>query len=288
MIDTLLGMENIKTPEIIKALIVEDNELNAILAEKVLRDWNWKVEVAGDGFIALDKIKHKDFDVVLMDIQLPGIDGYETTRKIRNEMEAPKNAITIIAMTAHALMGEEEKCLEAGMDGYVSKPFDPEKLYLKIVTALHINSSLNRRKNSIPNQDKLPESETIRIADETIRRRHTDLTYLRGLAKGSDTFIIQMLNIFITQTPHALERMENALKNKDWKLLRQVVHKIKPSIMFVGLSEIVKEVPLLEDYAAEEIQLDKIPALVNKIKRVCTESLEELHEELERLKLNKV
>jgi HPt (histidine-containing phosphotransfer) domain-containing protein len=114
--------------------------------------------------------------------------------------------------------------------------------------------------------------------------KHTDLTYLRGLAKGSNAFIIQMLNIYITQVPGVIERIEKALEKKDWKSLRFAVHKLKPSAMFVGLNEIKNDIPLLEDYSAEEIHLDKIPALVDKIKQVCMEAVPELHEELQKLK----
>jgi PAS domain S-box-containing protein len=268
----------------LNVLLVEDNELNAILAEKVLRDWNWKVETTDNGFTAIERIKQKEFDVVLMDIQLPDLDGYETTRRIRKELESSKKDITIIAMTAHALLGEEEKCLEAGMNGYVSKPFEPEQLYLKILTALHINTrtngkilTSNTQKEEVQEINKEPASPI----ENLNKKKHTDLTYLRGLAKGSDSFIIQMLNIFIEQTPNAIDRMEKALKSKDWKTLRLIVHKIKPSIMFIGLNEIINEVPILEDYAAEESHLEDIPALVEKIKKVCSEAIGELKSELE-------
>jgi len=254
--------------EELKVLLVEDNELNAILAEKVVSDWNWKISIAENGFIALEKIRHEDFDIVLMDIQLPEMDGYETTRKIRTEFSPPKKNIPIIAMTAHALPGEEEKCLEAGMDGYISKPFEPEKLYLKILTALHITN--------------LDQENVKPVTIVKHKNKHTDLTYLRGLAKGSDAFIIQILSIFIEQTPEAIERMEKAMKNKEWKLLSQIVHKIKPSVMFTGLREIKNDVPLLEEYAANESNLDEIPALVEKIKIICTEAVIELKEELKK------
>lgn len=112
--------------------------------------------------------------------------------------------------------------------------------------------------------------------------RYTDLTYLREIAKGSNEFIIQMLNIFIEQTPKALIRMEEALKNKDWKTLRLIAHKIKPSITFVGLTKIANDVPLLEEYAAEETHLNEIPALVDKIKSTCTGAVAELKDEVKK------
>ncbi len=269
----------------LRILLVEDNELNALLATKVLNDWNWKVEVAVSGYAALGEIQRYTFDLVLMDIQLPGMDGYETTRRIRMEMQSPVKDIPIIAMTAHALPGEEEKCLEAGMDGYISKPFEPERLYMKILTVLRMHSRLNG-KNEVGRPIEIPEIKNSQpaITNNIDTGKHTNLIYLKGLAKGSNSFIIQMLNIFIEQTPPALERMEKALLNKDWKLLRRVVHKIKPSATFVGLSEIINDIPLLEDYAAEEINLDAIPELVGKIKKVCTEAIPELREEIEKLK----
>lgn len=124
-------------------LLVEDNELNQILATKVLNGWNWNVELAENGKIALEKIRKMDFDLVLMDIQLPEMDGYEATRRVRTTLKAPKCNMPIMAMTAHAMPSEERKCYEAGMDGYISKPFSSKVLYSRIVTIL--NSVENSR-----------------------------------------------------------------------------------------------------------------------------------------------
>jgi CheY-like chemotaxis protein/HPt (histidine-containing phosphotransfer) domain-containing protein len=253
-------------------LLVEDNRLNQILAQKVLSDWGWKVETADNGIIALDKIRKENFDLILMDIQMPEMDGYEATHYIREKLSPPKSSIPIIAITAHAISGEEEKCYKAGMDGYVSKPFNPQNLYQKIRHILH------RKKNGVHQHGK----EEYNMKNN-VMKTHTDLTYLKGIANGSNEFITQMLNTFIEQTPQSLTRMENALKKKDWKSLRLIVHKIKPSITFTGLNEIINDIPVLEGYAAEESHLEAIPELVDKIKRVCTEALEELKEDLKEL-----
>lgn len=113
--------------------------------------------------------------------------------------------------------------------------------------------------------------------------RHTDLTYLREIANGSNDFIVEMLSIFIDQVPKSLARMETAAHDKDWPTVRMVAHKIKPSILFTGLTEIADEVPKLEQYAAEESHTDIIPLQVEKIKHVCTEAIVELKEELGKL-----
>ena len=121
------------------------------------------------------------------------------------------------------------------------------------------------------------------MTNNTSLHKHTDLTYLNEIANGSNTFIVQMLNIFIEQMPQALIRMDAAVKNKDWKSLRMIVHKIKPSTIFTGLKEITEDVPLLEEYAAEESHIDAIPGLVDKITKVCTGAILELKDELKHL-----
>lgn len=120
----------------IKILLVEDNKLNQLLASKAMSSWNWQVVVADNGLIALEKLAKEDFDVILMDIQLPEMDGYEATRSIRNSFEAPKCHTPIIAVTAHAMQSEIAKCKEAGMDGYITKPFSPNMLYEGIMKVI--------------------------------------------------------------------------------------------------------------------------------------------------------
>jgi PAS domain S-box-containing protein len=149
---TLLHTFENETPLVqgLNILLVEDNELNQILAAKVLTGWSWNVDIADNGKIAIEKIKEKSYDLVLMDIQLPEMDGYEATRRIRTSLKAPKCNTPIMAMTAHAMSSEEKKCYEAGMDGYISKPFSPKVLYSRIVTII----------NSVEGQNVRPEKKT--------------------------------------------------------------------------------------------------------------------------------
>ncbi len=263
-------LKNIKKLHI---LLVEDNALNQLLAKKVLSDWGWDVEVAGDGIIALEKIEQENFDLVLMDIQLPEMDGYEATTEIRSKLPHPKSDIPIIAMTAHAISGEEEKCFKVGMNGYISKPFNPQKLYQKIASVVGTTDA----------NLKAPGEETSSIQNN-IMNKHTDLAYLNKLANGSNEFITQMLTLFIEQTPDAIGRMEKYAQENNWELLSKIAHKMKPSIMFVGLKEIEKEVKTLEDYSAEGSHTEEIPGMISHIKSVCNEAIVELKEEMAHLK----
>ena len=117
-----------------KVLLVEDHEINRFLATTVLENWKMNVDVAENGKIAVEKVKNNQYDIVLMDMQMPEMGGIEATQIIRNELH---NNVPIIALTANAIKGDADKCKQAGMNDYVSKPFDPSDLYNKILTLIN-------------------------------------------------------------------------------------------------------------------------------------------------------
>ena len=122
-------------------LLVEDHKMNQLVARKTLeRKWgNMKLTIAGNGQIALDLLREKDFDLILMDIQMPVMDGYEATKIIREKFPEEKASIKILAMTAHAHVSKDEKFKEYGMDDFVLKPFKPEELFYKIAKYVNRN-----------------------------------------------------------------------------------------------------------------------------------------------------
>lgn len=119
-----------------KVLLVEDNDLNQLVACQFLKNWGFRVDIAPDGRDAVNMLRKKNYDLVLMDIQMPEMNGYEATDYIRKKFKDGKQEIPILAMTAHAFRDEEEKCLNLGMDGYISKPLNRELLYQKIYSLI--------------------------------------------------------------------------------------------------------------------------------------------------------
>jgi signal transduction histidine kinase/DNA-binding response OmpR family regulator len=115
-----------------KVLLVEDNVVNQRLTARLLEKWGCAVHIAGDGQEALDAISREAFDVVLMDVQMPRMDGFEATARIREKQRGSEMRIPILALTAHAMRGDRERCLDAGMDDYVSKPLRPRELLSKL------------------------------------------------------------------------------------------------------------------------------------------------------------
>lgn len=116
-----------------RILLVEDNEINQYLATVLLESWNARVDPCLNGAEALEKLKTESYDLVLMDLQMPILDGFDATTRIRQELQLH---VPIVALTANALSGERDRCLDLGMNGYVSKPFQPERLYQEIRTYL--------------------------------------------------------------------------------------------------------------------------------------------------------
>jgi two-component system, sensor histidine kinase and response regulator len=112
-----------------RVLVVEDNLVNQVLAQRLLEKHGYEVSVAGDGRAALHELQKGTFDVVLMDVQMANMDGMEATAAIRENEKSSGGHIPIIAMTAHSLKGDDEQCIAGGMDAYVSKPIRTEELF---------------------------------------------------------------------------------------------------------------------------------------------------------------
>ena len=115
-----------------KVLIVEDNIINQKVTSKILQKWKMNIDIASNGKIGVDKIKNEDFDIVLMDLQMPVMDGIEATKQIR-ALGGKYNSLPIIALTASAVLEIKESALKSGLNDFISKPFRPDALYEKLV-----------------------------------------------------------------------------------------------------------------------------------------------------------
>ncbi len=155
--DAVAGRPDISSqsdrPRALDILLVEDNRVNQKLALRLLEKAGHHVQIANNGKEALDMLASQRFDLVFMDVQMPVMNGFETTQKIREREQTTGEHIPIIAMTAHAMKGDREKCLQAGMDGYISKPIQTEELYKLLQT---FTSDIHVAKIAIKNSDSMP------------------------------------------------------------------------------------------------------------------------------------
>ncbi len=258
-------------------LMVEDNDINRLYASNIIKKWGCNVDEAENGLICLEKLKKKQYDIILMDVQMPVMDGFETTVAIRNSLNPPKSNTPIIALTANAIKGDNEKCIALGMNEYLSKPFDPEDLFYllsKYYTSQDVDKNLEEAKEkAIEGKNEF----------DTKSGDLTDLNHLNSISNNDSSFVKEMVTTFIEATPDSLAKMESHLEGKDLLSIGQIAHKIKPSLAFMGIESLkttVLDIELLGKEGKDFEQLSKlVPSFISKVNN----AIEELREKLKEL-----
>ena len=245
-------------------LLVEDHILNQKLAETYLRGFGFAVTLAGNGVEALQQLKKKSFDLVLMDIQMPLLDGYHAAEKIRKDLRLN---LPIIAMTAHSLPGEKDKCIQFGMNDYISKPFKEQELHQMLQ---HYLGPL--------------ESEPVNTHDTTESRSSTNkllhLDDLYELARGNREFIQEMISIFLEQNPVDTKALQEAAKSANYQQLRSIAHRMKTSVGFMGMKTLLSPLNEIELLAEKNESMDEIRNKTEYLIELCQEACKELKQEL--------
>ena len=234
-------------------LVVEDNVMNQKLAVAVLNRLGFRSEVAENGQKALEKLRERSYDVVLMDIQMPIMDGYETTRLIRNELQS---SVPIIAMTAHALVGERENTLQVGMNDFISKPFQMEEL-LRVI----------RKQLQAP-----PGPETPARQNEAAEHRTFRLDYLREITADDPEAMAELLDAFVGQTPLQLDDLRQALEAEDVPAIKRAAHTLKAPVKMLGLDHAADLFSKAQELAGADAPLRALqPVVVEALAAVDAE-----------------
>ncbi len=255
----------------IKVLVAEDIPLNQLLMKTLLDDFGFERDIAANGRIAIDKLKEKTYDIILMDLQMPEMNGFEATEYIRNEM---KSKIPIIALTADVTTVDLAKCKSVGMNDYIAKPVDERLLYNKIVGLV--------KKPTLVKYDKQENEEHM----DGIRSRCIDLDYLIRRTKSNPNLMMEMITLYLEQTPPLIRTMKQSFKDKDWHLLYSAVHKMIPSFAIMGIStDFENMAKKVQEFASTQKQSEGISDLVLQLGNVCNQACEELEEELLELKV---
>jgi CheY-like chemotaxis protein len=250
-----------------KILVAEDMELNQLLMKTLLDDFGFECEIASNGKIAIEKLKEKKYDIVLMDLQMPEMNGFEATQHIRKNM---KLDIPIIALTADVTTIDVEKCKEVGMNDYISKPVDERLLYSKLIGLI---------KKPILIIEQKTEGTTI-----TEKIRYVDLSYLSKLTNSNPKLMAEIISSYLKQTPPLLQTMKQSFKDKDWHLLKASVHKMIPSFAIMGINtEITEIAKKIQEYAFSLELSKELDELILKLEKVCHQSCKELEIELNEL-----
>ena len=205
----------------IQMLLVEDNVLNQKLAKKVIpAEWG-QIDVAENGLVAKELLKTKSYDIILMDLQMPLMNGYETTHYVRHVLHSE---IPIIAMTANAILGEREKCIAAGMNDYVSKPFRADDL-------------LSRMKLLFPPDhftDVIKPESPSAVAKEAL----FNLEHLNEIAEGDESFVGDFLKTFVAEMQKEIPILSAAIANGNSEDIMRIAHKSKVSFVVLNAVQI--------------------------------------------------
>lgn len=247
----------------IKVLVVEDITLNQLLMKTILEDFGFEWDIADNGKIAIEKLKLKNYDVVLMDLQMPEMNGYEATEYIRNIL---KSDIPIIALTADVTTIDLEKSKAVGMNDYVTKPINEDLLYKAVINSLkRAAKPITKEKNK--------------------EFKYIDLNYLNQRTKSNPKLIKEMISLYLEQTPPLLKIIKNSTKTRDWDALHGAIHKMLPSFTIMGFhADFEARAKKIQTYSQKQNKSEDIHQLVLELENTCELAFKELEQELNSVK----
>jgi signal transduction histidine kinase/DNA-binding NarL/FixJ family response regulator len=241
-----------------KILIIEDNVLNRMLIAAILNPFEVALKEVENGEEAINLLRTGElFDLILLDLQMPKLDGFQTLEYIRETLHINT---PVMAITANALKGEAEKCMEKGFDGYLAKPFEESDL-LREISTLISGTKLKTTTDPAKHQEN----------------RSYDLSKLRSIAKGNEAFVKNMIKLFCIEIPEALISIEDGLITDDVDKIKRTAHKIKPALETMGISTLHGPISALEKMSMIDKDTNE---LVKKVKRVCDTVIEDFEKSI--------
>ncbi len=259
-------------------LIVEDNRINQLLLKNTLLKFGFtNFSIAESGETALNKLAEKNYDLILLDIQMPGMDGYEITHEIRTKMNTEYRTIPIIALTANGSKKDRARALEAGVNEYVMKPYTPEDLYstiLKYVDTADKKATTEKKKNKRTEKEKTTEKN---------KKAGMDLGFLEKYTDGDEKILRQLIELFLREVPDTIKKLEQFIKEENWKEVHAAAHKVKSSFAIFELFDLRKTALEIEECSREPVHVEKIPKLFEAFNSGCEKALLDLEEELKKL-----
>jgi PAS domain S-box-containing protein len=251
-------------PRKIKVLVAEDLPLNQLLVKTLLEGFGFEWEIAENGKLAIQKLEEGSYDIVLMDLQMPVMDGFEATRHIRTILHSN---IPIIALTADVTTMDRSKCAVSGIDDYVAKPIDEKVLLTKI----------RKLTDPIPQKEHLTGKLTKQNKMKLSTDRLTNFDYLDRITSSDHDLMREVINMYLDETPKYLEAVKLSLENEDWNGMYQASHKLIPSFPIVGIAPEYAAVAIeIQRYSNMETERSKLPVLVTELENIINKVLKEL------------
>ncbi|KAM3098791.1 PAS domain S-box protein [Phormidesmis sp. 146-35] len=244
-------------PYPLRILLAEDNVVNQKVALHLLQRLGYRADVAGNGLEVLEALRRQAYDVVLMDVQMPEMDGLITTQQIHQEW-APRLRPYIIAMTANAMQGDRQTCLDVGMDDYLSKPIRIEAL-MRALNQAHRDNAFRLALGGTPTDPS--GRSTPRTSPDRITLNRKALQAIRSLANEGETFLADIINSYLLDAFKLVQTIQTAAETQDWLALQQAVHTLKSTSGMLGaiqLAEFCRELETL-------LQLGTLESVASKV-----------------------
>jgi len=255
----------------LKILVVEDIALNQLLMKTLLEDFGFDMDIASNGKIAIEKLQNTAYDLILMDLQMPEMNGFEATEYIRKEMNSK---IPIMALTADVTTADLAKCKAVGMNDYISKPVDDRLLHskiIKLVKKYSYNSGSQKKETSLLTKIK-----------------YCNLDALTERTKSNPILMTEMIALYLEQTPTLVSAMKKGLEQKNWESVYAAAHKMIPSFSIMGIHKDYENMARkIQEYSGANKQIDKLPDLILQLEKVCLQACEELKNDLKKMKNEK-
>ena len=241
-----------------KILLAEDNEINQQVALATLGKLGYRADTVNDGKQAVQALEKIQYDIVLMDCQMPEMDGYKATKQIRN----PKSSvidhnIPVIALTAHATKGDRDKCLAAGMDDYMAKPFQPQMMTDMLKKWLPEHDSYSRNKN---------ESPSLELEKKQTQKEILDWAGFLNRVMEDEDLAKNIFNDFLNETPKRMNNIQKGIDYDDIQLTKREAHTLKGSSANVG-AVVLQDIAYQIESAASEEDLTKAATLISMLKK---------------------
>lgn len=250
-----------------KILFADDDKYNLLLTETVLTNWKTDFKLARNGLEAVNLLEINTYDIILLDIHMPKMNGLEVVKKVRKEPENPNYETKILAVTANVLKSDIKIYINEGFDGYVLKPFKEKELYNKICNMLEL-ASYPENNNDEEELDKEP--------DTLNTNNMFDTQNLYLTSNGDHAFFNKMIDTFVRNTTNLLNEFELQLKDENWKEIGEKAHRAIPSFKYFALNNLVDELARLENLALRDKKYEEIPekteALIEVIKVVVDQA----------------
>jgi signal transduction histidine kinase/CheY-like chemotaxis protein/HPt (histidine-containing phosphotransfer) domain-containing protein len=259
-------------------LIVEDNEMNRFVAEQTLRQWGIVVDLAANGRIAVDKVKKNKYDLILMDVQMPEMDGYTASQLIRESMYSMQE-LPIVALTASMLKNHEQAIFEAGMNDYVLKPFNPSSLRQCIARHIRHNEARVVMEEPLTVEHLVIDKKAAELPPKPL----VDLSELVENAFGNTDFVLSVIQLFQQQTPEQTNELVVAWKQQDWDYVKFMAHKMKASARMLGVHRLGDLLQGIEEDIWQSSKLPEGDKRLEEIIRLVDETIETLNRELHAL-----